>query len=224
MRQTRLSLVIGMSAALVAACTGSTATTNPATSSTAASSSPTTALVSSPPSSAPSQAPSVAPSASPTALDPCVLVTSDEASQLAGATFGAGAEDTTAGGGRICTYGANTTNVFDVIVGQASSEAEAQAGKADAEAGILKLAAKGVKFTELAACSGQASCPPGTLADGAAYFVGSVTFSGVKVNGSAIYVLKGTTFFGFSDLVLSLPSPTAAALQAEAQVILGRIP
>jgi hypothetical protein len=206
------------------ACTGSSATTNPTTGGGTPTSSPSTAVVIVPPSSAPSLAPSVAPSGSPTPIDPCELIPSGEASQLAGATFGTGEESTTEGGGRICTYGANTTNVFEVIVGQASSVAEAKAGKAEAEAGILEMAAKGVKFTELAACPGGTSCPSGTFADGAAYFTGSVTFSGVKVNGGAMYALSGLTFFGFSDLVLSQPAPTADALEAEAQVVLGRLP
>lgn len=224
MRQPRLALVLGISAVLVMACSAATVTTNPTTGAPTPTASPSALSLGGPPSSAPSQAPSVGASASPTPIDPCDLIPSGEASQIAGATFGTGIEDTTAGGGRICTYGANTTNVFDVIVGEAASEDEAQAGKAEAEAGITKLAAKGVKFTEMAACAGVSPCPSGTFADGAAYFTGSVTFSGVKVNAGAIYCLSGTTFFGFSDLVLSLPAPDVAALQAEAQVMLGRLP
>jgi hypothetical protein len=37
-------------------------------------------------------------------------------------------------------------------------------------------------------------------------------------------VLKGTIFFGFSELALSGSTPSAAALQAQAQTILGRLP
>ena len=54
--------------------------------------------------------------------------------------------------------------------------------------------------------------------------VGSVTVAGKTIKGSAIYVLKGTIFFGFSDLALSGATPTAAAMQAQAQTILGRLP
>jgi hypothetical protein len=148
----------------------------------------------------------------PTSLDPCQLVTSQEASQLSGASFVAGVESTTAGNGKMCTYGGQTTNVFEVIVGQEPDVASAQAGKAAAEADIQKAAGNGIQFIELP-----------TLADGAAYFVGSVSVSGVKINASAIYVLKGTVFFGFSDEALG-PTPTSSALQAQVQTILGRLP
>jgi hypothetical protein len=148
-----------------------------------------------------------------TSLDPCVLVTASEASSLAGATFGAGKESTTSGNGKICTYGAQTLTVFSVLVGQAPDVATAQAGKTAAEAGLSKLASKGIQFTELP-----------NFADGAAYYVGGGTISGQTINIGAMYVLKGTVFFGFSDLVLNNPAPTAAALQAQATVVLGRLP
>ena len=148
-----------------------------------------------------------------TALDPCQLVTSQEASQLAGASYGAGQESTNAGGGKMCVYGSETLNVFEVIVGQAPEVATAKAGKAEAEAAILAQAGNGLKFTELP-----------NFADGAAYVIGSITVQGQTFNGSAIYVLKGTIFFGFSDLALAHPTPNLAALEAQAQVILGRLP
>ncbi len=82
------------------------------------------------------------------------MITSQEASTLAGATFGPGVESTTPdGGGKICTYGANTTNVFTVEVAQAKDIATAQAEKAqfisDLEANMAQLAAGGVTITEL---------------------------------------------------------------------------
>ena len=43
-------------------------------------------------------------------------------------------------------------------------------------------------------------------------------------NGAAFYALKGTTFFGFSDIALGHATPTLAAMQAEAQTILSRLP
>jgi hypothetical protein len=91
--------------------------------------------------------------------------------------------------------------------------ATAQAGKAAAEAAINQQAGGALKFIEL----------PG-FADGAAYVIGSLTISGQTFNGSAFYALKGTTFFGFSDLALGHATPTLAAMQAEAQTILGRLP
>lgn len=149
----------------------------------------------------------------PTSIDPCTLVTAQEASQLASASFGAGKETTTSGNGKICTYGYQTLNVFEVIVGQAPNAATAQAGKASAQAQIEAAAGKGVQFTELP-----------NFADGAAYTTGSYSISGQKFNIAAFYALKGTIFFGFSDLALGTPSLTAAAMQAQAQIVLGRLP
>ncbi len=149
----------------------------------------------------------------PTAIDPCQLITSQEASQFAGASFGAGVESTTSGNGRICTYGGQTLNVFMVVVGQAPDVATAQAGKADAEAAIQQQAGSNVKFTELP-----------NFADGAAYITGNVSISGQTIGAGAIYALKGTVFFGFSDLGLGKAAPTVAALQAQAQVMLSRLP
>jgi hypothetical protein len=199
---------------VVGACSSSaataTVTSTPAPTSTLAPTSTPAAAITPAPTSVP--APSLA-TGVPTTLDPCQLVTSQEASQLAGASYGAGVEATTSGNGKTCTYGGQTLNVFMVIVGQAPDVATAQAGKAAAEAGILKMAAKGVQFAELP-----------NFADGAAYVVTSVTVSGQTFNGSAFYALKGTIFFGFSDIAFNHPTPTSAALQAQAQTILGRLP
>jgi hypothetical protein len=153
------------------------------------------------------------PTGVPTAIDPCLLVTSQEASQFAGASFGAGVESTTSGGGKICTYGGNTLNVFTVIVGQAPDVATAQAGKAEAEAAIQQQAGGTIQFIELP-----------TFADGAAYVIGTLSISGQSLGAGAIYALKGTVFFGFSDLALGKPAPTLPALQAQAQVMLSRLP
>jgi len=153
------------------------------------------------------------PTGVPTAIDPCQLVTSDEASTLAGAQFGPGTEDTTEGNGRICTYGANTLNVFTVVVGEAPDAATAQAEKADFKAQLEQTISKGVKVTELP-----------DFADGAAIFGGSATVGGQKISASSIAVLKGTTFFAFSDVKLGGDAPSNDALQAQAETCLGRIP
>ncbi len=59
-------------------------------------------------------------SGSPENLDPCQLVTQDEASTLAHATFGPGKEETISASGKECVYGYQTTNVMDIIVAQAA--------------------------------------------------------------------------------------------------------
>ena len=199
----------GTSGTLVATGTPAVASTPPPAVATATA---TATVAASSSSSSPSTEASLA-TGVPTAVDPCVLVPAQEASQLAGTTFGAGVESTTSGNGKICTYGGQTLNVFEVIVGQAPDVATAQAGKASAEAQIQSAAGKGIQFTELP-----------TFADGAAYTTGSYAISGHNFNIAAFYALKGTVFFGFSDLALNTPSPTVAAMQAEAQTILGRLP
>ncbi len=180
---------------------------------------PTSLIGSAPnPASVPTAANATQPPAAQTSLDPCQVITSQEASTLAGATFGAGVESTTQdGGGKICTYGANTTNVFMVEVAQAADVATAQAAKAqfisDLEANMAQLAAGGLTVTELP-----------NLGDGATMGIAAINIAGETINGGAIGVLKGTIFFGFSDLVRGGPAPTSAALQSEAQTILGTLP
>ena len=206
---------------LVGACSASTSATAPLV--LAASGTPVAATVmpttASPPTVMASTAsPAQIPAASldapavPTTLDPCQIVPASEASALAGTTYAAGVESVTSGNGKICTYGGQTLNVFEAIVGQAPDVATAKAGKAEAEAAIAAQAS-GIKFIEL----------PG-FADGAAYVIGSIAVSGQTFNGSAFYALKGTVFFGFSDIALGHATPTLAAMEAEAQTILGRLP
>lgn len=190
---------------------------------TAASGGPTASLTSSQPPATPvPTATSALPSlpdatAVPTALDPCQLVTAQEASTLAGATFGAGKESTTEGNMKICTYGSQTANVLNVDVVQAPDVATAKAAETAGLAAAKAAAeeqAPGVTFneTELA-----------DFADGALVISASATISGQTIAISAIYVLSGTTFFAINDLVLGQPAPTSDALQAQAQVVLGRI-
>jgi septal ring-binding cell division protein DamX len=150
-------------------------------------------------------------------FDPCQLIDSQEASTFTGATFGPGEESTTSGGGKICTYGANTTNVFMVEVAQAPDVATAKADKADflamLQASAQELASGGLNVTELPA-----------FADGATLGLLNINYGGITINGSAIGVLKGTIFFGFSDVVKGNAAPTSAAVQAEATTLLGRLP
>jgi hypothetical protein len=152
-----------------------------------------------------------------TPLDPCALIDSKEASQYTGGSFGQGVEEALSGGALLCTYGANTANVFLVEVAQAKDVATAQADKAqflaDLQSQIADLGAEGLQITELP-----------NFADGATMGILAVSISGVPINGSAIGVLKGATFFGFSDVVKGGPAPSATAVLAEAQTVLGRIP
>lgn len=163
-------------------------------------------------------------SASPVALDPCQLVTSSEASALAGASFAAGKEGTTSdGGGKTCAYGAQTANVFMVLVTQAPDAATAQADWAQEQARAQEALQQGVPAglnvsLNVSDISGVAG------ADRAAIASFNTTISGQAVGVIAIYVLKGRIFFTFSDLVVGHATPTASAMEAQAHTVLGRLP
>jgi hypothetical protein len=104
-----------------------------------------------------------------------------------------------------------------VEVAQAPDVATAQVQKADflatLQASAQELASGGLNVTELP-----------TFADGATMGLLSTSVQGTALNGSAIGVLKGTIFFGFSDVVKGGPAPSAAAVQAEATSLLRRLP
>lgn len=170
---------------------------------------PTTAIV--PP------ATSVPQPAVTTQLDPCQLISRQEASTLAGASLGNGVEGTTPGGLKICTYGYQTTNVFTVDVVQAPDVNTAQADKAqflaDIQANLQNLTNQGLNITELP-----------SFADGATMADASVSNGTISVNGRAFGFLKGTIFFGFSDVVVGGAAPSSAAVQSEATTVLGKLP
>jgi hypothetical protein len=203
MTRTKIGISVLVVAALLAAC---------------AAPSPTPA-----PTPTPEPTPTIAPAspnqqaAATTTLDPCQLITSAEASKLAGASFGAGAESTTSGGGKICTYGANTKNVFMVEVGQAPDVATAKAYQADflatIQENLARLTSEGLVPTDVP-----------NLGDAAIYAEASFTLPTGTINGSAIGVRKGTIFFGYSDLVADGPAPTRAAMESEAKAVLGKLP
>lgn len=161
--------------------------------------------------------PTAMPSAAPVSLDPCALIPSDVASALAGASFGPGEEESTEGGGRMCTYGAQTANVFIVDVAQAPDVDTAKAYKAqflaDLEAKAQEMAAQGLETTEIP-----------DFADGAVSASLNLTVGGATISGGAFGFLKGTIFVGFSDVVMGGSAPSAEALQAEAQSILDQLP
>ena len=146
------------------------------------------------------------------AVDPCQLVPADEASGLAGASFGAGVEQHESSVKR-CVYGAQTANVFTVSVIQAASEAQAQAAKQQLLAELQQQAHGDFTVTQLP-----------DLADGAVEGRASVPLNGSTFAASAIIVLKGTIAFGFSDVVLGHDAPSNDALEAEATTVLTRLP
>jgi hypothetical protein len=216
MRRTAPALAISasalsVSALLLAAC-GSPASTS--------SSSGSGSVAAAQPAASSAAAPTPSQSAAATSLDPCQLVTSSEASSLAGTTFGPGQEETTNGGKR-CVYGGQTTNVFTVEVAQAQDAATAQADWSQEQSQAQGLA--------------EQKLPPGVnvslntqnvsgLGDRAATASGTASVSGQTIGVSGIYLLKGATFLAFQDLLLGHNPPSSAAMQAEARTALGRVP
>lgn len=155
-------------------------------------------------------------------LDPCQLVTQQEASQLAGASFAAGKEETISSGAKMCTYGAQTLNVFMVEVAVAPDAATAQAQWAQEEA---QAQANLQQFVAQAGANVTLQAGDITLsgADKAAAATSTATISGQTISISAIYVLKGAVFFTFSDLVLGKAAPTLAQMQTQAGTVLSRV-
>lgn len=206
-------------AAVVAACGSSTGTSTPGSTSTET---PTVAATATPPpvtEPTPASTDSVAsnePTGVPTSLDPCVVVTAADASGLANATFAAGTPSTTEGNGKICTYTA-VGNVMTVVLGVApdvtTAQAEEQAMKTQLEQGV-----PGVTFqlTELQGFQ------PGV---DAAIVTGSQTIAGQSFSATAMFMLKGTTFLGISDVVVGAgQAMTSDAIKAAAPTFLGRLP
>jgi len=87
-----------------------------------------------------------------------------------------------------------------VEVAQAQDVATAQAQKADflatLQASAQQLASGGLNVTQLP-----------NFADGATMGQLSTSVEGIPINGSAIGVLKGTIFFGLSDVVKGGAAP-----------------
>ena len=207
----------------VAACSGSS---SPSVSTGAGSSAPAPASAS-----APSEAPtsSVEPSASTmpsapasvepslatavtTAVDPCQLVTQDEASKLAGVSLGKGKASTFENHGKQCVYTA-TGFAFSVSVLQAPDQATVDAAKQQVLSELNKNVGQGVKTTPLSG-----------IGDDAMLLTVSTTVQGTSVKLIGIYLLKGTLFVEFSDFALGHPVPSSNDMQAQAQTIVSRLP
>ena len=215
-------IVLLLGVAFVASCSASASSPSASTAAPSAvvTSAPTIAATPSAASSGGEVAASEAPAtplatAIATEIDPCELVSVAEVNKLTGGTFKAGTESATEGHGKICTYGAEGT-IFQVIVGVAPDEATAKAGEQEAEGLLQKAAQNGLTVTQL----------PG-FADGvdAATLTGSKTFAGQTFAATAIYLLKGTTFVGISDIAtLGAKAPSATQMEDQAKVTLSRLP
>ncbi len=139
-------------------------------------------------------------SPTPGPIDPCSLLTQDEASTAVGTKLGAGAASV-AGPDRVCTWKVGTTEVKLFLAPPAPDAGTAQAYWDAATPQVPK----GVTFATV----------PGF--DRAAY--GSGAASGFSV--SALFVIKGAQFF---DFYCGLTACTEPASVVAANAIVGRLP
>jgi hypothetical protein len=212
MRRTAAAFAVTASALLLTACSSSAKVSTSQDSTSPATAQPTASTASA---AAPSQ------SGAATSLDPCQLVTSSEASSLAGTSYGVGKEETNGSGEKICVYGYQTTNVFTVEVAQAQDAGTAQADwaqqQAQAQAAVQQKLPAGINISlNTSKVSG--------LGDRAATANGTTSVAGQTLGLSGIYLLKGITFLAFQDVVLGHAAPSSADMQAEAKTALARVP
>jgi hypothetical protein len=223
-RATRALLLLAV--ASLVACTTSTAGGTAGPSIPVARPSVAVVLASSAPtpepttSTAPTEAPpeSPGPTAVATTIDPCQVVTLDEASNLAGSKFGPATATTMSNNGRLCAYGQEGL-FLNVIVTAAADAATAKAQEPAFKAEIEQAAADAglgdMKLTEIP------DFQPGV---DAAVLSGATTVGGVKVEGIALYALKNAVLLAITDLAYGGTAPSAAAMEDEAKVALGRLP
>jgi hypothetical protein len=155
-------------------------------------------------------------------MDACQLIGSAEASAYAGVAYDAGTPLDMEDGASGCAYRAGTTSVFTVIVAQAPDTDTAQAQWVDYEARAQALVQ--MDLPSGARVDFIPSDVSDLPADRAAVATGSGSLFGRTLNGSACYLLKGTTFVSFSDVALDQATPAPDAVEAEALNVLGRLP
>ncbi len=215
-RSLRLPLAMAVAAGLALAACSSSSTPSP-------SSAP---IIVPPPASSPSaeataapasQEPSASPAASeatavPTAIDPCQLVTQDEASAFTGETYGPGKESETPGHLKICTYGGNTKDVFEVgvLVAPDAATAQSEAAATEAEA---KAKLEGATIGDISG-----------VGDKAVWLHGGGSIGGVALDAAGLYVLSGATFFDINDVVVGKSAPSETEFATQATTALGRLP
>ena len=174
--------------------------------------------------SSPTPSPSSQRTSTPVSLDPCALVTAAEASALAGDSYSAGTPDTTSGGAKLCVYGSQTLNIFEVLVAQAQDAATAQAQWAEDEAKMQATLQQATSQYPGLTVSFSVSDVTITGADRAAIGTVNTSYKGQTFGATAVYLLKGPNFLTFSDLEVGHTPPTPAAMQGQAAKSLGRMP
>jgi hypothetical protein len=208
MRSPRCLLIVTIAAALAtAACT--TAGASPSTGAIQAPVSVATLVATSAPEATNPPAATAEPTSGtaggasqpPSAIDPCSLLTQDEASTAVGTHVGAGSPSLV-GQSRTCTWKTGTTEVKVILAPPAADAATAQAYWNAAAQDIPN----GITVTAI-----------GQIGDRAAYGTGGQ--AGFSV--SAMFVIKGAQFF---DFYCGLKACSEAASVTAANLIVGRLP
>ena len=163
---------------------------------------------------------SALPTAVPTDIDPCQLITADQASALVGVTFGPGKESETDKNVKICSYAGPGPNVFMVEVAVAPDVATAKAAEAAAQADLESNANQqadlGLTVTQL---------PNFAANTDAAMLAGEKSAGALSVAARAMMVLRNATFFAFSDVAVGGGKPPSEqAMKDKANEILATLP
>lgn len=204
MRSIRLAAVAAMVAVALAACSSGKPSANK-------SPTPVPALGGGPsasPTLPPTPAASATGTGAPTTVDPCQLVTPDEASHLTGVSYTSGKLEVDSAASRRCIYGAQTKHVFEVIFVQGSSPDEAKA-----YADQLRAQAEGelgsqVDMSQLSGIGDDAE---------------QLHANKAGIDMSGLYIRKSSYGLALVDEALGTAA-TLAALKDQAQTSLGRLP
>ena len=204
MRSMRIIGAAALLAVMLTACSKSNPGPNPTQSAppTTVAAAPTT------PAAAPTSPPAAA--GAPVNLDPCKLVPQQEASKVAGASFGPGQLEVENAASSRCIYGGNTKNVFLVIVARASSVAEAQAQRDEMRSEAEAQLGGKLNVGKVSGVGDDAESISGSL-------------SALSINVSGLYVLKGTLGFALVDEVQGGAAPTTQTLVDEANKVLSGV-
>jgi hypothetical protein len=200
-------------AATLAACGGNDKAGADPTAPTSLKASHTTRPTSSGAPSSTSTSPSSAPQGAANTIDPCQLVTQDEASALAHASFGPGRP----GGNNVrheCVYGEQTPNVLTVFVLQGASVGDAQAEWNQLLAEAKQGAGQAADLVTLT--------PDSDLADRAEWV--ELDLASIHVSARGLAFLKGAVGVYMIDLVRDSTAPTRDAMTTQARTVLGRLP
>lgn len=168
----------------------------------------------SPGSSSPTQSdtPSSSPKAADVTLDPCQLVTQQEASDMTHASFGPGKEEGTKVR-HTCVYGAQTPNVLMVFVLQGATTGDAQAEWNQLLAQAKSAAGQAANLVHLT--------PDSSIGDRAEWV--ELNLAQIGVSGRGLAFLQGPVGVYMIDEVRGGSAPSRDAMTTQAQTVLSRL-